>query len=115
MAETLKEMIQALGYTVTTRQKHKARIEIPPQCSVPNCTNQAVQVLAKSHPNYPSYRRASWIKREHPNAVDIWCCARHHNQNTAKKHNVKSAKHLTANRLGMSYTEYSNQFHPYLR
>lgn len=87
-----------------------------PSCNVPGCTNPAAHILAKSHPRYPSYRRANWITDMYPDASDNFCCNAHHHENTARKHGVKSAAHLTAIRNGFtSATEYKNSIHPYLR
>ena len=87
-----------------------------PQCSVPGCTNLAAHMLAKSHPRYPTYRRSNWIKDMYTNASDNFCCNMHHQENTARKHGVKTAAHLTAMRNGFSSaTEYKNSIHPYLR
>jgi len=87
-----------------------------PQCSVPGCTNLAAHMLAKSHPRFPQYRRSNWIKDMYPTASDNFCCGTHHHENTARKHGVKTAAHLTAIRNGFtSATEYKNSTHPYLR
>jgi hypothetical protein len=52
----------------------------------------------------------------YPDAFDNFCCNYHHNENTAKKHGVKSAGHLTALRHGFdSVIEYKNSIHPYLK
>lgn len=115
-----------IGYTTTLAR---------PQCSVPGCHNPAAHMLAKSHPSYPRYRRSNWIKDMYPDASDKFCCSVHHNENTAKKHGVKTAGHLTAKRYGLTYTEYNikkatelatrhgfdsvieyrNSIHPYLK
>jgi len=106
-----------------------------PQCGVPGCTNPAAHLLAKSHPSYPRYRRSNWIKDMYPQSSANFCCSLHHNENTARKHGVKTAGHLTAKRLGITYneynikkstelasrhgfasvTEYKNSMHPYLK
>lgn len=78
-----------------------------PQCSVPGCTNPAANILAKSHPRYPQYRRSNWIKDMYPTAYDNFCCNLHHQENTARKHGVKTAGHLTAKRRGLTYTEFN--------
>lgn len=86
-----------------------------PTCSVPGCTAPAAHIVGKNHPEYPKYRRSNWIKELHPEATDNYCCGSCHANNTARVHGVKSAKHLTAQRMGMSLTEYQNRYHPYLR
>lgn len=78
-----------------------------PQCSVPGCTNPAAHIVGKTHPGYPRYRRSSWIKDMYPGAFDIFCCNLHHNENTARKHGVETAGHLTAKRNGLTFTEYN--------
>lgn len=80
-----------------------------PQCSVPGCTNPAAHLLAKSHPNYPRYRRSNWIKDMYPQASGNFCCGLHHNENTARKHGVKTSGHLTAKRLGLTFNEYNTK------
>ena len=102
-----------------TSKAHKLNLTINenniPTCSVPGCNNPAAQVLGKKHPNYPRYRRSNWIKKEHPNSTDVWCCRHCHEGNTIKKYGVKSTKHLTAARHGMTVQEYAESKHPYLR
>lgn len=78
-----------------------------PPCSVPGCNKPAAQIMAKSSPRYPQYRRSNWIKDMYPQASDNFCCGAHHQENTARKHGVKTAGHLTAKRLGLTYSEYS--------
>jgi hypothetical protein len=71
----------------------------------------------------------------YPQSSANFCCSLHHNENTARKHGVKTAGHLTAKRLGITYneynikkstelasrhgfasvTEYKNSMHPYLK
>lgn len=86
-----------------------------PQCSVPGCNNQAANQVAKSSPRYPYYRRSNWIKKAFPGVTSNFCCGTCHQNQTAKRNGVKSAKHLTAKRQGMSITAYNNRYHPYLR
>ncbi len=85
-----------------------------PTCCVPGCNLEAAHMLGKNHPDYPRYRRSAWIKELHPEANDIWCCGTCHSKNTARVHGVKSARHLTAKRNGMSVTQYAHRNHPYL-
>lgn len=85
-----------------------------PQCSVPGCTNLAVNFSHKK--GYYYWRRSNWIKTVYPSATDIWCCSKCHNDNTARKHGVSSSEELTAIRQGYSSAvEYRNNIHPYLR
>ena len=86
-----------------------------PTCSVPECSKLAVIYQTDKKTGFKKWRRAEWIRATYPNAEDIWCCSKHHNQHIAEKNGVKSSKHLTAERQGMTITEYSNQYHPYLR
>lgn len=83
-----------------------------PFCSVPGCDNLATNMSSKK--GFYRWRRSKWIKELHPEAEDIWCCSKCHNDNTARKHGVKSATHLTAQRHGLSVTQYSHRNHPYL-
>lgn len=99
----------------TTKTTNKPTGGQRPTCSVPGCTRPAVQIAGKNDPRYPLYRRSLWIKEKHPEATDIWCCGKHHRENIALTHNVKSASHLTAKRQGKTLTEYRNQYHPYLQ
>lgn len=78
-----------------------------PKCSVPGCDRHAA--LQKTRNGLKIWRRSGWITEQYSNAKGNWCCGFHHNKNTAKKHGVKSASHLTAQRHGLSYTEYSNK------
>lgn len=86
-----------------------------PICSVPGCNNPAAHMVGQNNPRYPVYRKSSWIKELHPDADDMWCCGTCHSANTARVHGVKTARHLTAKRQGMTVTEYQNQNHPYLK
>ena len=84
-----------------------------PRCSVPGCDNHAV--IQRTRDGLKIWRRANWIKEQYPNAEDTWCCSKHHDQNTANKHGVKTARHLTAKRHGLTLTAYSHRNHPYLK
>lgn len=85
-----------------------------PKCSVPGCDNHAV--ICRTRDGLKIWRRSKWIKEKHLQAKDTWCCGPCHDNNTAEKHGVKSAKHLTANRNGFTNpTEYRNSSHPYLQ
>lgn len=78
-----------------------------PQCSVPECNKLAVNMSNKK--GLYKWRRANWIKEQYPQADNIWCCGSCHSKEIAKRNGVKTAKHLTAKRHGLSYTEYSNK------
>lgn len=82
-------------------------LENRPTCSVPGCTNEAAQTLAITNSRYPHWRRSNWIFKKYPTAQENFCCGYHHNQNTAKKHGVKSALHLTAKRQGKTLAQYT--------
>lgn len=84
-----------------------------PTCSVPGCDNLAVNMSNRK--GLYKWRRSNWIKEVYPDADNIWCCSKCHNQNTANKHGVKSSKHLTAQRHGLTLTAYSHRHHPYLK
>lgn len=84
-----------------------------PRCSVPGCDRHAA--IQRTRDGLKIWRRANWIKEQYPNVEDTWCCSYHHNQNTANKHGVKSSKHLTAKRHGLTITAYSHRNHPYLK
>ena len=72
--------------------------ELRPRCSVKTCDNPRaiISCLADGSPNYRKV------------------CGFHHSKNIAEKHGLKYSKQLTAKRLGMTITEYSRQWHPYL-
>lgn len=97
---------------LTDAQKEK--LDNRPICSVPGCYKLVAHIVAKNHPRYPTWRRSKWIKERYPEVDDIWCCAKCHGDNTARKHGVKSAAHLTAKRHGLSLTQYNCKNHPYL-
>ena len=82
-------------------------MENRPKCSVPGCEGLAVNVSNKK--GMYRWRRAYWIKKQYPEAEDVWCCSKCHSANIAGRHGVKSKGHLTAKRQGLSYTEYSNK------
>jgi hypothetical protein len=84
-----------------------------PKCSVPGCAKSAANCSNKK--GVYRWRRSYWIKEQYPEADNIWCCDRCHSKNTAKRHNVKSSKHLTAKRHGITLTSYNNRNHPYLK
>jgi len=84
-----------------------------PQCSVPGCENLAVNYSSKK--GFYKWRRAKWIKQRHPEAENIWCCSKCHNNETASRNGVKTSKHLTAQRHGLTVTAYSHRNHPYLK
>jgi cytochrome c553 len=84
-----------------------------PSCSVPGCDNLAVNYSNKK--GFYKWRRASWIKEHYPEADNIWCCSKCHNAETARRNGVKSAHHLTAQRHGLTLTEYHHRNHPYLK
>lgn len=86
-----------------------------PKCSVPHCDNLAASIRTDRNTGIVKWRKSKWIKDQYPDATDTWCCSKCHNDNIAKRHQVKSAKHLTAHRHCMSITEYQHQFHPYLK
>lgn len=94
-----------IGYT--------SDINTRPNCSVPGCNRLAVNMSSKKGLYY--WRRSAWILDQYKDAEDIWCCSYHHCKEIARRNSVKSAKHLTAARQGMSITEYQHQHHPYLR
>jgi hypothetical protein len=85
-----------------------------PTCCVPGCNKPAAHMLGKTHADYPKYRRSAWIAELHPETTESWCCSTCHAKNTARVHGVKSARHLTAKRQGMSVTKYAHRTHPYL-
>ena len=84
-----------------------------PTCSVPGCNDHAVKTTTKK--GMKVWRRANWIKEKYPDAIDIWCCTYHHANNIAEKHGVKTSKHLTASRAGLSLIRYKNSRHKYLQ
>ena len=84
-----------------------------PKCSVPGCDRHAA--LQKTRNGLKIWRRSGWITEQYSNAKGNWCCAFHHNKNTAKKHGVKSSSHLTAQRHGLTLTAYRHRSHPYLQ
>jgi len=84
-----------------------------PQCSVPNCSNYA-GLVQKNQNGLAKWRAANWIKKMYPQTSNTWCCASHHNKNTAVRHGVKSSIHLTAKRAGLSLLEFRAKNHPYL-
>lgn len=92
---------------------HTTDISTRPQCSVPGCTNLAVNASHKK--GFYFWRRSNWIAEQHPTATDIWCCSKCHNDNTARKHGLSSSRELTAKRAGFaSVLEYQHAKHPYL-
>ena len=95
--------------------KNVIKLSIRPTCSVPGCNRYAAHMLGKNHPNYPRYRKSSWINELYPETTSKWCCGNCHARNTARVHGVKSAGHLTAQRAGLTYQEYREQQHPYLK
>jgi hypothetical protein len=84
-----------------------------PKCSVPGCDRHAA--LQNTRDGVKIWRRSFWITEKHPDADGSWCCAFHHNNNTAEKHGVKSSSHLTAQRYGLTVTAYRHRNHPYLQ
>lgn len=83
-----------------------------PKCSVPGCSNYAV--VQENRNGLTIWRSAKWIKKMYPQATNTWCCSAHHNEHIAVRHGVKSSKHLTAKRAGMSLLEFRAKNHPYL-
>lgn len=85
-----------------------------PTCGVPGCNKPAANYRTDRSTGYKKWRRSQWIAEQHPDAEDIWCCTSCHNQNTARRHGVPSAKHLTAKRQGLTVSQLSHRSHPYL-
>ena len=115
--KSLQELMLECGLTPRTSlfDWENLQGENRPTCSVPECSNLAVICQTDKNTGFKKWRRAEWIRTNYPDAEDIWCCAKHHNEHISRKNGVKSSKHLTAERQGMTITEYSNQYHPYLR
>ena len=86
-----------------------------PICSVPHCDTPAVAIRINKETGIKKWRRASWIKERYPKVDDIWCCSQCHNSETARRNGVKTAHHLTAQRHGLTLTEYNHRNHPYLK
>ena len=84
-----------------------------PQCSVPDCNKLAVNMSNRR--GYYKWRRSAWIKQRYPQAENIWCCSSCHNNETARRNGVRTSKHLTAQRQGLTITAYSHRNHPYLQ
>lgn len=84
-----------------------------PRCSVPNCNKFAVNQSNKR--GLYKWRRAHWIKQRYPQAKDIWCCSSCHNEETARRNGVRTSRHLTAHRHGLTVTAYNHRNHPYLQ
>lgn len=70
-----------------------------PRCSIEGC-DRPKAIISTLQDGSPSYRKI---------------CAYHHDKHICKKNGVKYWDQLTARRKGMTVTEYTNQYHPYLR
>ena len=70
-----------------------------PCCNVRGCKSPRA-IISCTNDGSPVYRKV---------------CSTHHSRNIAAKHGVSSISKLTAQRQGMTVTEYKNQHHPYLK
>jgi|TARA_R110000851_G_C12883958_1_gene546360 5-methylcytosine-specific restriction endonuclease McrA len=86
----------------TLTKKQIEKFNNRPNCSVPGCDEPAVQTLGKSQPNYPSWRRSSWIKQMHPDATDVYCCIECHRDQLARSNGYDT------------FNDFKNSRHPYL-
>ena len=84
-----------------------------PTCSVPGCDKPAVNMSTKR--GLYKWRRANWIKQRYPEADNIWCCSKCHSAEIARRNGVKTSRHLTAQRHGLTLTAYQHRNHPYLK
>lgn len=67
-----------------------------PRCSHKGCTRPKA-IIQTLKDGSPSYRKV---------------CQYHHSKNIARRNGVRYAKELTAQRQGLTMTEYGNRFHP---
>ena len=96
MCKQLKYKID-LNSTNPLKNPNIPQPEDRPRCSKRGCKKP--QAIIRTHKDgSPSYRKV---------------CVKHHQENIAKKNDVPTAKHLTAQRKGLTVTEYSNQNHRY--
>ena len=70
-----------------------------PYCETSGCNNDAA-LVRDYHDGWANYRRF---------------CAGCHSKRTAAKHGLKSLVEVIAQKQGKTVTQYTNQFHPYLR
>ena len=86
-------------YTSTNMSKNPKipPVDARPKCSHEDCTRPRVIYKTKKT-GEPYYRKV---------------CSWHHSADIANKHGLPSARHLTAERMNLSVTEYRNRYHPY--
>ena len=106
--DKLKKDIGDFTLSVDSKVKYSTRYgvnpKIPapddrPRCSVRGCNNPRA-IIGCTKDGSPIYRKV---------------CSTHHSHKIAAKNGVSSSMELTAQRQGMTLTEYRHQYHPYLR
>lgn len=85
-----------------------------PRCDTPGCENHAAPTGRKNKDGHTAWRRSNKTREKYP-GTEGWICHSCIADQIKEKHGVTNLKEISANRKGLTVTQYQNKSHRYLK